>query len=380
MSTPSPASAPTSEQIAVFRSNLSPAAVEAAANVLASGWLGQGDETRAFEEALAERLGARHCVAVSSGTAALHLALVALDLPSGGEIVTTPMTWIATHHAIAYAGCRPVLADVEAATGNVDPIELEARIGERTVALLPVHYAGQPCELDELRRIARRHDLPLVEDAAHAFGATYRDAAIGGADNLQTFSFGPIKNLTTIHGGAITVADPERARRLRALRGLGVRRDTRDRLRRNRGGYRPDLELEEVGFPYEMSDVHAAVGRAQLQVVDSENRRRAEIASAYRDGLADVAGITLLAQREDRTSAHHISPVLATRRDELSRALRERGVDTGVHYPLNPLVDAPDHAIPRARDFARQTLTLPLHPLLDDGEVQHVIEAVRAGW
>ena len=380
MPTPSPARAPSTERIAVFRSAVSPAAIEAAAAVLASGWLGQGDETRAFEEALAERIGARHCVAVSSGTAALHLALVALDLPPGGEIVTTPMTWIATHHAIAYAGCRPVLADIDAATGNVDPVALEARIDERTVALMAVHYAGQPCDLDELRGIARRYRLPLVEDAAHAFGATYRDSPIGAADNLQAFSFGPTKNLTTIHGGAITTADPERARRLRALRGLGVRRDTREPRRSDDGDYRVCIELDELGFRYEMSDVHAAIGRAQLHVVDAENRRRAEIARAYREGLAGVAGIALLAEREDRTSAHHMSPVLADRRGELARALRERGVNAGVHYPLNPLVDDPGDTIPRARDFARRTLTLPLHPLLDDAEVQHVIGAVRAGW
>jgi perosamine synthetase len=372
--------APSEARVSLFRPGVSAAAVEAAATVLASGWIGQGPKVEALEEAIAKRLGVAHCVVVSTGTAALHLALSVLDLPPGGEVVTTPMTWVSTHHAIDYVGCHPVLADIEPHTGNIDPRRVEDRIGDRTVALLVVHYGGYPCDLDAIRAIADRHGLPLVEDAAHAFGATHRGVPIGAAHNLQAFSFGPIKNLTTIHGGAITTGDSAQASRLRTLRTLGVRSDTGQRVRRGEGSYRAGYDIEEVGYRYEMPDVNAAVGLEQLKVLDRENARRAEVAAAYAAELAGVDGIELPRYRDDRSSAHHIYPVLAERRDALASALRVSGVDVGVHYPLNPLVDNLADPIPNARDFAARTITLPMHPFLSDDEVQQVIEAVGAGW
>jgi len=368
------------ERIAVFRSSLSPASIERATRVMESGWLGQGAEVRAFESALAERLGAPNCVAACSGTAALHLALVSLDLPPGTEVVTTAMTWIATHHAIEYVGARPVLADIDPGTGNVDPASVEERVSGRTGALVVVHYSGHPCDLGELVDIADRYGIPLIEDAAQAFGATYRGAPIGSRDNPQTLSFGPTKNLTTIHGGAVLTGDDAQADRLRALRALGQGRGTSERLQRNGSSYRAGYDLGEVGYRYEMPDVHAAVGLGQLEVVDEENERRAAVALAYADRLADVEGIDPMRREADRTSSNHFFPVLVERRDDLAAALNGRGVDTGVHYPLNPLVPARVGTIPNAERFAQRTLTLPLHPSLSDEEVDRVLEAVAAGW
>jgi dTDP-4-amino-4,6-dideoxygalactose transaminase len=346
---------------------------------MSSGWLGQGTQVRDFEERLAERLGARNCVAVSSGTAALHLALAVLDLPPGAEIVTTPMTWIATHHAIDYVGCRPVLADIDPGTGNVDPESVRERISDRTGALLVVHYAGYPADLRELREVAERHGLPLVEDAAQAVGATYTGVPIGAGDNLQAFSFGPTKNLTTIHGGAVTTANDDEAQRLRRLRSLGVGRGTSERALGSRGSsYRLGYDLPEVGFRYEMPDVHAAVGLGQLEVFDAENDRRGRLAERYAEALAEVEGIALPDRAGDRVGSNCFYPVFAERRVELAAVLRERGIDVSVHYPLNPLVD---HArVPEAEAFAERTLTLPLHPSLSGDQQETVIDAVRMGW
>jgi len=366
--------------IPVFRSLLSAEAMARAGEVMASGWLGQGAQVKAFENELAARLNARHCVAVSSGTAALHLALAVLDLPPGSEVVTTAMTWIASHHAIEYAGCRPVLADVDPATGNIAPASVEACIGERTSAVLIVHYSGYPCDLTALRGIADLHGLPLIEDAAHAFGATYGGAAIGSAPNLQAFSFGPTKNLTTIFGGAITVDDDAQAQRLRALRGLGLNRNVSDAVLEGRPSYRDCYQLHEIGFRYEMADVHAAVGLGQLAVVDEEDRRRHAIADVYARELTGIGGIELLERRPDRQSANYFFPVLVEAREDLAAALRTRGVEVSVHYPLNPLLSPDRSTILKAESFAAQTLTLPLHPSLTDDELTRVIDGVRSGW
>jgi perosamine synthetase len=371
--------APATGRIPVFRSSLAPGAIERASSVMSSGWLGQGAEVRALEERLAKRLGARNCVAVSSGTATLHLALTVLDPPPGAEVLTTAMTWIATHHAIDYVGCRAVLADIDPGTGNVDPASVLERISDRTAALLVVHYAGYPADLRELRAVAEHHGLPLVEDAAQAVGATYAGVPIGGAANLQAFSFGPTKNLTTIHGGAVTTGDDDEAQRMRRLRSLGVGRGTSERALGSRGSsYRSGYDLPEVGFRYEMPDVHAAVGLGQLEVFDAEHEWRAQLAERYAEALAGVEGIVLPDRAGDRIGSNYFYPVFAERRDELAATLRERGIDVSVHYPLNPLVDSA--RVPKAKAFAERTLTLPLHPSLSDDQQETVIEAVRMGW
>jgi perosamine synthetase len=362
----------------MFRSQLSGDAVESAVEVLESGWVGQGEKVRQFEQAFAEYVGARHCVAVSTGTAALHLALRVLSLPQGAEVVTTPMTWVATHFAIRYEGCRPVLADIQPSTGNVDPEEIERRITPNTAALLVVHYSGYPCDLDRIHDVARRHQLPVIEDCAHAHGAEYQGARIGGGSTLQCFSFGPTKNLTTIHGGAITTDEADHVDRLRALRSLGFSRDVHTRSRERAATYRSSYELAELGFRYELPDVHAAIGLAQLQHLDEENERRADIADRYASGLAETPGVELLRYSGDRRSAYHMYPVLVDERDALADKMGRHGVDVGVHYPLNTLLDHDD--VPEARHFASRTLTLPLHPSLTDAEVDEVIRVFADGW
>jgi perosamine synthetase len=368
---------PPTRQIPLFRTAIGEDAVEAAAAVLRSGWVGSGPIVEEFEQQFAQAVDAEHCVAVSSGTAALHLALTVLDLEPGTEVVTTPLTWLSTHHVIIYRGCVPVLADIDPATGNLDPESVRERITDRTGAVLAVHYGGRPCDLDALRDLG----VPLVEDCAHAVGASWRERPIGSAPNLQCFSFSPTKNLTCADGGAITTADPAQAERLRRLRSLGLERTAARRIRANGGTYRDRHELLEAGFRYEMNELHAAIGLAQLPRLDAENGRRREIANAYRAELGDVPGLQLLApETPDARSSHHLFAVLADDRERLAEHLQARGIEAGVHYPVNELLRTPPGELPAMDAFAQRTLSLPLHPSLDDDDVAAVIAAVREGW
>ena len=362
--------------IPLFQTRLSPEAIEAAVATLESGWLGQGARVAEFESAFADFVGAEHCIGVATGTAALHMALHVLDLEPGTEVITSPQTWVATHYAIEYVGCVPVLADIDPATGNIDPQEIERRITDKTGAVVPVHYGGYPCDLDEILAVAERNGLPVIEDAAQAVGATYKGRPVGSAPTLQCFSFGPIKNLPMVHGGAITSADGTHFARFRALRSMGLARSSHERLRTSSSSYRPDLELTEVGYRYELPDVHAAIGLAQLPHVAEENAARRRVAEAYREGFAGTPGIRVLRYGEDRESAYHMYPILTENRDAVAEELGRREINVGVHYPANNLLSYDE--VPRARVFAEQTLTLPIHPWLTDDDVAAVIDAVKA--
>ncbi len=369
-------------QINLFRPLVREEAVEAAATVLRSGWIGMGARTCEFERALAARLHAPHCVAVNNCSSALHLALRVLDLPAGAEVVTTAVTFISTNLGIVYERLRPVFADVNPRTGNLDPADVAARLTPATRALVLVHYGGTPCDLDEIYDLARRHQLTVVEDCAHALGASYKGRPIGSHDSLQAFSFDPTKNLTAGEGGALTFRCPDYETRLRRLRYLGMDRDNYERFSRSRSDGRAwHYGVSEVGFRYHLSDLHAAIGLAQLPFLEEDNRRRAAIAARYRAGLAGVAGLTLLEQPADRVSAHFLFCVLAERREALLAALAAHGVGASVHFPRNdeyPMFRRQE--LPQTEYFTSHVVSLPMHPGLTDAEVDYVLEVIREGW
>jgi perosamine synthetase len=372
---------PQTRRVSLFRTAIGEDAIDAAAAVLRSGWIGSGPIVEQFEGEFADEVEAEHCLAVSSGTAALHLALTVLDLEPGTEVVTTPLTWLSTHHVILYQGCVPVLADVEPTTGNLDPASVAERLSERTGAILAVHYGGYPCDLDALRALAADAGVALIEDCAHAVGAAYGGRPIGSGANLQCFSFSPTKNLTCADGGAVVTGDAGQAERLRRLRSLGIERTAARRMREQGWAYRDRHEILEAGFRYEMNELHAAIGLAQLPRLAEENARRRAVAQAYRAELAGVPGLELLAaETPERRSSHHLFAVLADERERLAAALHARGVEAGVHYPVNELLRTPPGDLPAMDDFSERTLSLPLHPSLDDDDVAAVIAAVREGW
>ncbi|MBI3966305.1 MAG: DegT/DnrJ/EryC1/StrS family aminotransferase [Chloroflexi bacterium] len=368
-------------RIDLFRPRVSPEAAAAVAAVLESGWLGTGAKVREFEIAFAKQVDATDCVMVNNGTAAIHLALHSADLPAGAEVITSPLTYVATHHAILYAGYRPIFADVQPTTGNLDPASVAARITPQTRALLPIHYAGYPCDLDQLYRLAEEHSLAVIEDCAHATGASYRGAPIGSSPGLCCFSLNPTKNLTAGQGGAITTSRSGFGERLRALRNLGLSADSFTRQARSCGEDTPwRYAIREVGYPYAPSDLNAAIGLVQLPRLVADNQRRAEIASVYRSCLRGRSGIQLLEYADDRESSYCFYPILVERRDDLAGKLRRHGVGVGVHFPPNDLLADQYDQTPNAVDFSRRTLTLPLHVGLTDDDLEIVSGLVAAGW
>jgi len=365
--------------IHLFRPLISEEAIQAVGEVLRSGWLGTGPKTSAFEAALAEYLGAPYCVGVSSGTEALHLSLLLLNLPPGTEVITTPITFVSTNHAILYAGCRPVFADIELDTGNLDVTSVRDRLSERTGAIMLVHYGGYPCDLEAFYRLGREHSIAVIEDCAHAFGSCYKGRRIGSQGDLHAFSFHAVKNLTTGDGGAVAVRSREHYLRLRRLRWLGIDTDTYQRVSAGPGHWR--YQVPEIGFKCAMNDIQAAIGLAELPRVNDGNARRAAIAAQYREQLADVPGLKLLQYAVDRSSSYCLFCVRAEDREGLIRKLVDAGVSPGVHYERNdafPMYELQD--LPNAELFWRTVISLPMHLLLTDDDVHYICRTIREGW
>jgi perosamine synthetase len=366
-------------RVQLFRPQISEESIAAVAGVLRSGWLGLGPVTEQFEEAFAAYTGAPHCIGLNSGTSALHLALRVLDLPPGSEVVTTAMTFVATNHPILYERLKPVFADVDPDTGNLSPSSVADKLTERSSAIMLVHYAGYPCDLDELYALARGRGIHIIEDCAHACGATYKGRRIGSHGELHAFSFHPTKNLPMADGGALTVRSPDHHRRLCRLRWLGIDKDTYQRV--GEDADQGDYEVTEVGFKYHMNDVAAAIGLHQLPLVDEGNARRARIAAHYREGLSRTQGVRLLRSENDRVSSFHMFVILAEGRDELIAKLRDAGIEAGTHYRRNdeyPMYDGAD--LPHTEFFSRRVVTLPMHLQLTDEQIGYVTDTIASGW
>jgi len=367
-------------RIQLFRPGIREEAILAVSEVLRSGWIGMGPKTAEFERAFADYTGANHCVGLNSCTSALHLALRLLNLPSGSEVITTPLTFISTNHAILYEGLHPVFADIEPRTGNLDAGSVASRITERTRAIIVMHYGGYPCDLDAFSALRRERNLPIIEDCAHACGAAYHGKRIGSHGNFHAFSFHAVKNLPMGDGGALTLSQPEDDARARTLRWMGIDRSTYQRSDNVRS-YQWDYQIGEVGFKYHMNDIQAAIGLAQLPFLDEENRYRARLVAQYREALAGVPGVELLHHAEDRQSSHHLCPILVDGRERLIDKLNAGGVDVGMHYRRNddyPMYERQE--LPNVAAFTARVLSLPLHLGLTQDDVNYVTRLIQEGW
>jgi len=366
--------------VPLLRPLISEEAIASVVDGLRSGWLGLGPKTAEFEKAFAAYVGNRHCVGLNSCSAALHLAVRSLRLPEGSEIITTPITFVSTNHAILYERCKPVFADVQPDTGNIDVASVASKITDRTRAIMAVHMNGYPCDLDELYALAHSCGLPVIEDCAHACGATYKGKRIGSHGDLHAFSFHVVKNLPMGQGGALVVRDDEVDARMRRLRWLGMDKDIRQRTE---GAFHSwDYEISELGYKYHMNDLHAAIGLVQMEKLDEGNARRAEIASRYRKCLARVPGVRLLRQAEDRTSSNYLFCILVEGREALMHKLKGAGIETGVYFRRNDMYPMYqyDETLVNAEQFWRSSVSLPLHLRLTDEQVDYVIEQIRGGW
>ncbi len=269
--------------------------IDAIVEVLQSEWLTTGPKVEEFETAFAEFCGARHAVAVSNGTAALHCAVLAAGIGVGDEVIVTPMTFAASANCILYAGAKPVFADVLPATLLIDPEQVEKKMSEKTKAIISVDYAGQACDYDALHAIAERHGAALIADACHAVGGVYKGRHVGCLAGMSTFSFHPVKNMTTGEGGMITTDSAQHADRMRQLRNHGITTDHRQREEQGAWFY----EMVDLGFNYRITDIQCALGISQLKKLPDWTIRRRAIAAKYDDALADMDGIQPLSLRSD---------------------------------------------------------------------------------
>ncbi len=334
-------------------------------SALESGSLAQGPRVRELEERFAELVGVPHAVATSSGTTALHLALLGYGIGPGDEVVTVPFTFIASANSILYTGARPVFVDVAEASFNMDPALIEAAITPRTRAIMPVSLYGNPADLPAIAEIAQRHNLAIVEDAAQAHGASI-DGRRCGSWGAGAFSFYPTKNMTTGEGGMITTADPDLAERVRLLRehGMKVR-----------------YHHEMLGYNFRMTDIHASIGLAQLPKLPAYNRRRGAIAERYGRELRGMLTPTV---PPGVVHVFHQYTLRVNRRDEFVEQLRERGVGSGIYYPIpvhrqKPFVELGygEQRFPVSDRLTEQVVSIPVHPSLTDDEVSAVIAAVN---
>jgi len=351
--------------IPIARPQMGPEEKELVWSALEAGALAQGARVHELEERFAEFIGVPHAVATSSGTTALHLALLAYGVGEGDEVVTVPFTFIASANSILYTGARPVFVDVEADTFNIDASLVEAAITPRTKAIMPVSLYGQPADLPAISEIAERHGLAIVEDACQSHGAAIGDRR-SGTWGAGTFSFYPTKNMTTGEGGMITTADAEVADRARLLRehGMKVR-------------YHHDV----TGYNFRMSDIHASIGLAQLPKLPSNNARRREIAARYD---AELRGVITPTVRPGVTHVYHQYTIRVNRRDDFVERLRERGVGSGVYYPIPVHRQTPfvalgygDLRFPVTDLLTEQVMSIPVHPALTDGDVSTVVAVVN---
>lgn len=352
---------------------------------LRSGWLTTGPKAAEFEAAMTAYLGSDHVVAVSSCTGALHACLLAHGV-AGGEVITTPITWPATSNVIWHAGAQPVFVDVEEDTLNIDVDLVEAAITPKTRAILPVHMAGQPCDLHPLRAIADRHGLALIEDAAHAIGASYYGEVIGTGPSAACFSFYATKNMTTGEGGLVATDDADLAARVRLITQNGIARDAWSR--ESPSGLH--WQLIEPGLVLNLSDLLASIGLHQVGKLDAHNTRRRELVETYRRELASAPGLSGLAVRPGRESADHLfvvqvdAAVAGVTRDDMTVELRDRNIGTGVHFRSTHLqpyyrdqLGMRPSDLPVAARVSERILSLPLFAAMTKDDVLDVVEAVH---
>lgn len=357
--------------------------VAAVVDALRSDWLTTGPLVERFEEHLAERTGARFAVVMSSGTAALHAAAFAAGIRPGDSAIVPALTFAATANCIRYVGGEVRFADVRQDTLTIDPTSASNLMRPRTRAIVAVDYAGQPADLDELRRVADRAGALLIEDAAHAIGATYRGRPVGSLADLTTFSFHPVKQMTTGEGGAVTTDDDTLAKRVRVFRNHGITTDARERAERGTWWY----DLPELGFNYRLTDIQCALGSSQLRKLDRWLARRAEIAARYNAAFADLKEVQTPTVSGDRTSAWHLyvvrfrTELLRADRALLFRALRAEGIGVNVHYIPVPRLSiyrgAAGGPWPVTDDAYERMITLPLWAGMTDSDAGDVIEGVR---
>ncbi len=351
-------------------------------NTLKSGWLTMGLKTIEFERLIADYTGAKHAIAVNSCTSALHLSLIALGIGKGNEVITTPFTFASTGNVIIHAGANPVFVDIKKDTYNIDPEQIKEAITSKTKAIIPVHYAGQPCDMKAIMDIAEDSHLFVIEDAAHAIGAEYENKKIGTFGTTTCFSFYATKNMTTGEGGAITTDDDKLAEKLKVLRLHGITKDAWSRYSEKGNWY---YEIEDCGWKYNMTDIQASLGIHQIKKLDKFIEKRKEYANMYNNELNKIGGVVVPYEMPNVKHAYHLYPILLEnyKREDFINKMQEKGIGCSVHF-------IPLHLHPfykqifkfKKGDFTNtewvyeKEVSLPLYPSMSVKDVKYVISCI----
>jgi UDP-4-amino-4,6-dideoxy-N-acetyl-beta-L-altrosamine transaminase len=356
-------------------------------DTLKSDWITTGPKTFKFEEMFGKKVDSKYAIAVNSCTAAMHLALAALEIGMGDEVITTPLTFAATAEVVINQNAKPVFVDIDKNTYNIDPVNIEEKITNKTKAIIPVHYAGQACQMDEIMNIAKENDLFVIEDAAHAIGSMYKNKIIGSIGDVTCFSFYATKNITTAEGGMITTNNKELVEKMRILSLHGISKDAWKRYSSEGSWY---YEILYSGYKYNMSDLQASIGIHQLKKLDQMQKRREKIAYFYNDSFKDVPQIITPHVKKYVKHAWHLYPVqintdlLSINRNEFIEALKAENIGTSVHFiplHLHPFYKEKYGFIrgdfPIAESVFDREISLPIYPKLLEKDVKDVVSAVK---
>lgn len=365
--------------IPMFNTYINPKAHEQVRAVLNSTFLSEGKLVKEFEKKLSDELGLINPVAVNSGTSALHLALVLAGVKPGDEVICPAQTFVATATVIAQEKAIPVFADIQYETGNIDPHSLEKKITPKTKAIIVVHWGGYPCDMEQIHKIAGKHNIPVIEDAAHALGATYQGRPIGSISDFTCFSFQAIKHITTGDGGALCVKNPSLAKKAFEKRWFGINREHASPSILGERTY----DIKEVGYKYHLNDYAAALGLANMENFKKRLGSRRKIAEKYRQLLKKVPGITLFRENSDRESAYWLFGFHVEKRDRFIQAMKKANITTSVvHLGIdhNSLFGGKRKELIQQRRFDQTQIHIPIHDALSEKDVEHIVNIILKGW
>lgn len=355
--------------------------IEAVVNVLKSDYLTTGPKIAEFERKVADYTGAKYAVAIANGTAALHAACYAAGIGEGDEVITTPITFAASSNCVLYCGGTPVFADINPETYNISPEDIERKITPKTKAIIAVHFTGQPCEMEQIHAIAHKYNLIVIEDGAHALGAEYQEKRVGTLSDMTTFSFHPVKHITTGEGGMILTDNPELYQRLKLFRTHGITREE-ELLTKNDGPWY--YEQLDLGYNYRITDIQCALGVSQMDGLPEFLEKRKQIAKRYNEAFAANEQIQLPYQKEGCDNVWHLYVIRIKngKRKEVFEKLRAAGIGVNVHYiPVyqHPYYRTHGYAevtCPNAEEYYKECISLPMYPDLKEEEQEYVIKKV----
>ena len=356
--------------------------IKGVVDVLRSDYVTTGPAVVEFERKVADYVGAKYAVAVSNGTAALHIACLAAGIGEGDEVITTPVTFAASANCTLYCGAKPVFVDIDPDTYNIDPRKIEDKITTSTKAIIAVHFTGQPCQMDEIHAIGKKYNLLVIEDAAHGLGADYKGKKVGSMSDMTTFSFHPVKHITTGEGGMVLTNNKDLYEKLILYRGHGITREE-DLMTENQGGwYYQQLAL---GYNYRITDIQCALGISQMNKLDDFVTRRRKIAKRYTEALKDIEGLKLPKQETGCNNSWHlyVIQILNKDRKEVFDALRRKNIGVNVHYiPVykHPYYQNNGYAhvhCENAEKYYERAISIPMYPALTDEEQDYVIRSIK---